>query len=205
MVRLPRLSRDAFREHYEDVHVPTALPILGGTTRYQRHHVREEIYGVPPFDCLTAFDYPDAKTVAAVFARTEAPEGAAVRADEQTFMDKPRNFFFAVQLGPLFFDPGPAVEEQRLFLVCARRAANADVTAFRERFGVALEGLRDVLPKPLKFRGFWARDASARYDATALVAAPTAGDLASWARELERDAAQLVAVRVTAHGTKMRG
>ena len=95
MVRRKDLTRDAFRDHYERTHVPTALPILTGTAHYVRHHIREELFGTPAFDCMTAFEYPDAPTMLGVFAKSEGPEGAAVRADEQRFMDKPANFFFA--------------------------------------------------------------------------------------------------------------
>ena len=88
--RLPGVSRDAFRTHYEEIHVPIALPLLTGTSGYVRHHVREELYGRADFDCMTRFEYPDPATVRAVFERTEGPQAEAIRHDERGFMDKPR-------------------------------------------------------------------------------------------------------------------
>ncbi len=58
---------------------------------------RRRFYGVPPFDSLSSFTYRDAAAARAVMARVEGPEGAALRRDELTFMDKPRNSFFAVR------------------------------------------------------------------------------------------------------------
>ena len=204
MVRLPSVSRDEFRDHYEQIHVPTALPILGGTTRYVRHHVREEMHGVPPFDCMTLFEYPDAATIGAVFARVAGPEAAAVHADEDTFMDTAANFFFPVEEGPVWQAPGAAAHAHEVALVCARRPQGEDATAFRERFASQpLQRLRSALEDPAWFRVAWPQPTTARYDATVLVGAARVTGLAKAARELERDGAQLLAVRVTAHATDM--
>ena len=75
MVRRPDLTRDQFRDHYERTHVPTALPILAGTTHYVRHHIREELFGRPNFDCMSAFEYRDAAAMHAVFAKSEGAGG----------------------------------------------------------------------------------------------------------------------------------
>jgi hypothetical protein len=207
MVRRPDLTRDEFRAHYEEIHVPTALPILGGTAAYVRHHVREELHGAPPFDCMTLFEYPDAKTTAAVFARAEGPEGAAVRADEQTFMDKPRNFFFAVaESAGADAHAGSVSAAPALFLLCARRPPGEDAGPFRARLlADALPRLRAALERPGLLRLHTSRDAGARYDATLLCSAAGAGRLAEAARELERDGSQWLALRVTAHATPMGG
>ena len=203
MVRLPHVSRDEFREHYEDVHVPTALPLLGGTTRYVRHHVREELHGAPPFDCMTLFEYPDATTVAAVFARIAGPEAAAVHADEDTFMHTSSNFYFPVEEGPDWHAPG-ARAAREVALVCARRPTGEEAAAYRARFvSEALPRLRNALDQPAWLRAAWPQPATARYDASVLLGAARVGDLAGAARELERDGAQVIAARVTAHATEM--
>jgi uncharacterized protein (TIGR02118 family) len=203
MVRQRGVSRDAFREHYEQIHVPTALPILGGTTRYVRHHVREELHGAPPFDCMTLFEYPDAATVAAVFARVAGPEAAAVHADEDTFMDTASNFFFPVEEGPIWETPY-ATAAHEVALLCARRPQGEDARAFRARFAEALPRLRSALDEPVWMRAAWPQPATARYDACVLLGAARVAGLARASRELERDGAQLVAVRVTAHSTEMQ-
>jgi len=203
MVRLPDVSRDEFREHYEDVHVPTALPLLGGTTRYVRHHVREELHGAPPFDCMTLFEYPDAATVAAVFARIAGPEAAAVHADEDTFMHTPSNFYFPVEEGLDWHAPG-ARAAREVALVCARRPTGEEAAFFRARFASeALPRLRSALDQPAWLRAAWPQPATARYDASVLLGAARVGGLAGAARELERDGAQVIAARVTAHATEM--
>ena len=38
--RRPDITRDAFREHYETVHAPLALPFMDGLERYVRYHPR---------------------------------------------------------------------------------------------------------------------------------------------------------------------
>lgn len=204
MVRLPHVTRDEFRAHYEEIHVPTALPILGGTTRYVRHHVREELHGTPPFDCMTLFEYPDAATVGAVFARVAGPEAAAVHADEDTFMHTPSNFFFPVEEGPLWEAPGEAGHAREVALVCLRRPQGEAVAAFRARFAAqALPLLRSALEQPAWLRVAWPQTPGARYDASVLLGATRVGGLASAARELEQGGAELLAVRVTAHATEM--
>jgi hypothetical protein len=153
---------------------------------------------------MTLFEYPDAKTTAAVFARSEGPEGIAVRADEQTFMDKPRNFFFAVEAAG-GAAAGPAARADALFLVCARRAPGEDAALFRARFAeAALPRLRDALDRPGALALHASRDVTSRYDLTLLAPAAGAGSLARTARELERDGAQLLALRVSAHATALR-
>ena len=91
------ISRDEFRDHYEQVHAPLAVrTLLEGTTRYVRNHLREELHGRAAFDVVTAFWYRDTAAAIAVMRRTETPVGEPVREDELTFMDKPANTFFAV-------------------------------------------------------------------------------------------------------------
>jgi hypothetical protein len=203
MVRLPSVSRDEFREHYEEIHVPTAMPILGGTQTYVRHHVCEELHGKPPFDCMTLFEYPDAATVAAVFARVAGPEAAAVHADEDTFMHVPSNFYFPVETGPAWQAPRER-EAREIALVCARRARHEQLSSFRERFAAeALPRLRSASSDPAWLRAYWPRSPDARYDANLLVGASRVSGLAQAARELERDGGEVLALRVSVHSTEM--
>ena len=54
IARHPALDRDSFRAHYEQQHVPLALPLLEGLTRYVRNHVVASLAGDSPgFDVLT--------------------------------------------------------------------------------------------------------------------------------------------------------
>lgn len=203
IVRRPDVSRDAFRAHYEEIHVPLALPLLVGTCGYVRHHVREELHGRPPFDVMTVFEYPDAATVAAVFARIEGPEAGAVHADEQSFMHTPANFFFPVEEGPAW-QALPARAARDAALVCVRRAPGEERASFRARFAErVLSELRGALEQPCSLRAFWPRTPSARFDATLLCGAAGPGALSRTARELERDGCEVIAVRVSSHATPM--
>jgi EthD domain-containing protein len=203
MVRLPSVSRDEFRDHYEEIHVPTALPILGGTQTYVRHHVREELHGAAPFDCMTLFEYPDPATIAAVFARVAGPEAAAVHADEDTFMSVATSFYFPVDAGPAW-QASPQRVESETALVCARRAAGEGLEDFRKRFASdALPRVRSALSDPVWLRVFWPQAPDARYDANVLAGAGRVAGLAQAARELERDGGEVVVVRVSVHATKM--
>jgi hypothetical protein len=83
------IDRAEFRDHYEEIHAPLAVrTLLEGTTRYVRHHLREELFGRPAFDVVTGFWYRDAAAAIEIMRRTETPVGDAIRRDELTFMDK---------------------------------------------------------------------------------------------------------------------
>ena len=97
IARHPDLDRASFRGHYEQTHVPLALPLLEGLTRYVRNHVVSTLFGEPPvFDVMTEFSYRDPDAFESVLARLSGPQGEAIAADENRFMDKPKNVFFGV-------------------------------------------------------------------------------------------------------------
>jgi hypothetical protein len=201
--RLPGVSRDAFREHYEKVHVPIALPFLTGTAGYVRHHVREEILGTTGFDCMTRFDYPDPATVQAVFERTEGPQAEAIRRDERTFMDKPAIVFFPVEEMPGWGQPGIGTER---LLVCAQRPRTEEAAEFRARLrDRELPALR-AAAGPRWCRAWSTPAAPERgFDAVLEIAAVGSGEIRRWAQALEAEGASLIAARVSVHETRMPG
>ena len=226
--RLPGVSRDEFRSHYEEIHVPIALPSLAGTTGYVRHHVREEIHGAADFDCMTRFEYPDAAAVRAVYERTEGPQADAIRRDERTFMDKPAIVFFPVEESPAWYASGrqPARSEAKpneaqsgwearagtegaRLLVCVRRPEAEPPGSFRARFlGESLPALRAAALGPRWTRPQFALPGAAQsrgFDAVTEIGAEGAGELARWARALEAEGAGVIAVRVSVHETRMPG
>ena len=206
--RLPGVSRDAFRHHYEEIHVPTALPTLGGIVGYVRHHVREEIHGAAGFDCMTRFDYRDGAAVREAFARIEGPQGDAIRRDELTFMDKPANVFFAVEELPAW-EAAPPLEERVRLLVCVRRPAAEETFRFRARFQKdRLPALRAAVEGARWCRPQWALPGVAQgvgFDAVTQIGAEGTCGLAGWARALEAEGAFVIAVRVSVHETPMPG
>lgn len=92
------ITRDAFREHYETVHVPLALPHLTGLRHYERNHIVEVLDPEEPgFDVLSQFGYADAEAIASVGTMlASSAAGEAIRRDERTFMDTQKNVFFEV-------------------------------------------------------------------------------------------------------------
>lgn len=97
IVRRPDVDRREFRDHYEDVHAPLALPYMSGLRAYQRNHVRRPLDGVEPaFDVLSQFTYESVESAAKMLDVMKTEVGERIRADEATFMDQPRNVFFAI-------------------------------------------------------------------------------------------------------------
>ena len=126
LARRADLSREAFQAHYESHHAPMAEALIPEYRHYVRNHVRES-YGEAEagFDTLSEFGYSDLESFQIVGARMAAEAGAALRADELTFMDKSRNLFFLAQphaaSGNVDGLPGP--ETLRVALLCRRPAS----------------------------------------------------------------------------------
>jgi uncharacterized protein (TIGR02118 family) len=198
IVRKPGTTRAEFREHYERLHAPLALGVMGGLVRYVRHHVEEELYGAGGFDVATCFTYRDEAALRCVIARLATPAGDAVRRDELRFMDKPRNRFFAVRALAEHGTRAPASGLQALALV--RRAVGQGAADFAAGFSAralpalrdAVRGLRWVLhDEALPTFGEPPWDAAIQLHATGDVA------LAAWCAERERAGERAVAVRVS--------
>jgi uncharacterized protein (TIGR02118 family) len=206
--RLPGISRDAFRNHYEEIHVPIALPFLTGTSGYVRHHVREELYGRADFDCMTRFEYPDPATVRAVFECTEGPEADAIRRDERTFMDKPAIVFFPVEEGQTWGQVESETDAARL-LVCVRLPEAKPPGSFRAHLlDDSLPALRAAVGDPRWVRPQFALPGAAHspgFDAVIEIAAAGSGEIARWARELEAEGTEVIAAGVSVHETRMPG
>jgi hypothetical protein len=131
-----------------------------------------------------------------------------LRRDELTFMDVPRNHYFAVRdASPWQGSPAPAAAAH--LLACVRRPPAEKHQAFCERFlSEALPALEAAVDGPDWVRLQFALGGSgpnAAFDAVAQVGAQGAGALAGWARSLEASGAHVVAARVSAHPTPMAG
>jgi len=202
IARRPDQSRAAFREHYEQIHAPLAVrTLLEGTTRYVRHHLREELFGRPAFDVVTAFWYRDAAAAVEILRRTESPAGDAIRRDEQTFMNKPANTFFAVTERVVRGAEDRAAALSALALV--RRPAGLAPGDFLESYE------RDEVPRLLDAvrAPVWClQNRAQRFGADppafdAVTQLHAAGDvgLAQWAKGLTAAGAHVVLATVTEH------
>jgi hypothetical protein len=201
---LPELSRDAFREHYEKIHCPLALEQVDRLERYVRYHVERDLHGAVHFDVLTAFWYPDEKEVNRVLELLAGEAGAAIRADELTFMDKPANRFFPVSERRL-----AAGEEgdEHTFVLLSRPGGMS-------RFECSKGLVRDHWPALCKrlvspptfalLRDAFPMDGrEPPCDAVFQIRVDDEGGLARWLRSLEAEGFGVRAVRTRRHETTL--
>jgi uncharacterized protein (TIGR02118 family) len=204
IVRKPGTTRDAFRAHYEDVHARLGLTVMSGLLRYVRHHVREELHGAAAFDVVTSFTYRDAAALQRVIARLASPEGDAVLRDELSFMDKPRNRFFAVrevsERGAR--DRGAAL--QCIALVKRAPGQGADVFAadFAARALPALHGAVRELRWSLQQEAL-TTFGEPPYDCAVQLHARADAGLTGWCAAREREGARVTLVGVSEHETPL--
>lgn len=106
IVRAPESKRSDFARHYEETHVPLALEHIHAWRGYARNHIAaSEAAGSESFDCLSSFWYKDQAALQSVIDLMESAAGEPIRRDEDSFMDKSRNIFFAVVEEVLVGDP----------------------------------------------------------------------------------------------------
>ena len=199
-------DRAAFRKHYEEIHSPLAMAtIMQGCIRYVRHHLRRELHGEAFFDVVTAFQYRDAAAAQALFARSQAPVGAAIRADEQTFMDTARNTFFVVEEEPVSGAEDRSKTLQAVALV--RRAdqiSNEDFQReYLQRWLPALQDSLEGMGWCLNNRAQAGGGARPAYDCVTQLHADGEGSMAAWALELEGAGHQVLLAAVSEHETEI--
>lgn len=203
IVRRPDHDRDTFRKHYEEIHAPLAMEtVMEGTSRYVRHHVREEIHGEPGFDVVTSFSFPDAAASAALMKRLQGEAGKRIIEDERSFMDRDLNHFFGVTEHPVH---GAADRSAGLSLVVLARAPeHSDRMDFvRDYERDDLPALLDTTRNPvwcLQNRSFAAGSEPA-FDVVSHVHADAAADLGAWAAGLEARGAGVLVLGVSEHET----
>ena len=203
----PDIDRRAFREHYEERHVPVAKPLLAHLVRYARHHIDEDLWGRVDFDVVTAFGYRDQQAVNDMFATLSSEAGQAVHEDERHFMDKGANRFFEVserpwqasEAGTRSREIRPNVEEQRsIFVLVARPAAmSRDECArrlLRDHWPALLEGVPDLRFATVR-DAFPMNEVPPPCDALMQVPADAKLDLPRFASSLEREGYRVTAIR----------
>jgi hypothetical protein len=198
-------TRDAFRAHYEDVHAPLAVEtVMEGTTRYVRHHLREEWFGAPDFDVLTAFWYREIAAAVALMERVAGPAGERIRQDEESFMDRARNTFFPVTEHPVLGQEDRSAGLLALALVRGPEpdGREAFVSDYEARW---VPRLLEAAREPvwcLQNRALAIGPEAPAFDCvTQLHAAGDAG-LRDWAAEVAEGGAQVCLVGVSEHETE---
>jgi EthD domain len=206
IARRPDITRDAFRDHYEDIHAPLAVrTLLEGTTRYVRNHLRDELFGQPAFDVVSAFWYRDAAAAAGVLRRTETPAGEAIRRDELTFMNKPANTFFAVSERTVYGAEDRAAALAAVALV--RRPAGVDAADYHTEFEARqVPALLDAARDPrwcLLHRALSFGTGDPAFDVVTQIHAGGDAGLVKWAQELAAGGAHVVLATVSEHESAM--
>ncbi len=145
--RKPDTSRESFRDHYETVHAPLGMSVLGDIPHYVRNHVAETFGEVEPtFDVLSEFGYADAKEMKAVTERLATKElGDPIRADELSFLDKPRIAVLLLDRVAMRSESSAtAAAETHKLVLLEKVPSDANRGAFIRRHVQRVDGLRDA-------------------------------------------------------------
>jgi len=199
VVRRPDHTRQAFRDHYEDIHAPLAMQtVMEGATRYVRYHVESEIHGSPEFDVVTAFQFRNPQAAAALMERLASEQGKPIIADEATFMDREKNSFFVVEEHPVH-----GLEDRAAGLsvaVLVRGPADEERKGFLERYeSEFLPQLLDATREPawcLQNRAQPMGRAPLPFDAVTQLHAKGDASLGAWAEALEATGARALVLAV---------
>ena len=172
LVRRPDLTREAFRQHYEERHAPLARSILPPFTHYLRNHVVE---GDVPFDVMTEFGYASGDAIAELNRVLASDAGDPIRADEERFMDRPKNTFFGLRALEEPGRPGLDPKARERIAILASRPSEMEAERFHAEY---LERFAASVPQRVAAR-HWSTDSLGATPIADVVsfAAADAGDL----------------------------
>ena len=135
IVRRPGVSRAEFRDHYEDIHAPLALPFMEGLTRYLRNHVQVALDGVEPsFDVLSQFTFESLEHAGRMQGVLQSEAGQVILKDEATFMNQGANTFFAISDAKITRDGVATPGEFVKVAAAAKAPAGVDSAQYRANF-----------------------------------------------------------------------
>ena len=201
--RRPDITRDAFREHYETVHAPLALPYMDGLVRYVRYHLEAELHGEIGFDVISAFWYRDAESTAQLKEILASDEGKPILEDELTFMDKPENVVFPVS--ERLLEDGDEGDVHDWIFVRKPEAldrSDASKVLVRDHLPGLLKGC-DGLRFALLRDAFPVDAGELRYNAALQLGSEGPAGLDAWSARLEDAGWTVAAVRTRRHETAL--
>ena len=135
IVRRPDVSRAEFRDHYEDIHAPLALPFMEGLAGYLRNHVEVALDGVEPaFDVLSQFTFESVEHAGRMQGVLQSEAGQVILKDEATFMNQAANTFFAISDARVVVDGVATAGEFVKVAAAAKAPAGSDSGAYRAAF-----------------------------------------------------------------------
>lgn len=199
IARKPETSRESFREHYETVHAPLGMSVLKDIPHYLRNHVTQSLgCAEPPFDVLSEFGYADIGALKAMTGLLAGSElGDPLRADELTFMDRPRNVNFA--LTRIAGRSGPAADSMRKLVLLGSTPGDSD----REAYIESHVRLLDTLGLTVSSTTYKCPVGRAPYDVVSFLRCPADGfDAEFLQKELLRDE-QALLLQVDACATRV--
>lgn len=97
--RLPGTTREAFRRHYEERHIPLGLGFIERFRwcKYVRNHVVTVHRGRVDFDCLTEFWFASAEDQESTRQFAASPEFRVLDEDDARFLDVTRRLSFPLE------------------------------------------------------------------------------------------------------------
>ena len=97
--RLPGTTREAFRRHYEERHVPLGLGYIDRFRwrKYARNHVVAVHAGEVDFDCLTEFWFGSSADQESTRVFAASPEFRVLDDDDERFLDVTRRLSFPLE------------------------------------------------------------------------------------------------------------
>ncbi|MBW2422712.1 MAG: EthD domain-containing protein [Deltaproteobacteria bacterium] len=158
--RRPGLSPGAFRDHYENRHVPLGLAFVDRFQwrRYVRNYVLEVIGAPIAFDGYTEFWVDDDANDEVLARFVASPEFEVLKEDDRRFLDVEARFsceVVEVPFGRNARDPGPDAPAAKVALLWKSGPAPArDVAALARRItepvadGIAEATLEEVVDPP---------------------------------------------------------
>ena len=96
--RRPGMSREDFRDYYEQQHMPLAMKYMAGVVRYGRRYLEPSPdMPEPDFDVITEIWFADRKTLdMVIYAMAKDMMPPEIIADEEKLFDRPASRAYAV-------------------------------------------------------------------------------------------------------------
>lgn len=140
--RRPDSTRQAFRRHYEERHVPLGLSFIHHFRwrKYARNHVVAVHAGRIGFDCLTEFWFANRADHASTGAFAATPEFRVLDEDDARFLDPTRRLAFELE-ERLVAGDRPALEAPgtRRLAAIFERPESTPLDAFAREIDVLVE------------------------------------------------------------------
>ena len=203
--RRPDWTREAFRDHYEQIHVPLAMPLLAGLARFVRYHVEVDIMGNAEFDALEVCGYRDKAVADRILDRYQSEAADALLEDESLFMDKAATHCITVS-ERIFHSEEGGEGEAHLFILVSRPQHTSRFDASTNLANEYFPRLLAEMDRPgfaLLRDGFPMHGQELIYDSVMQIRTDADPELVDWARDLEGEGYRVDAFRTRRFETRL--